>query len=213
MHQRPPPEHAIVILGHVLFPHDDDSYMLGPDTYRAPAGSGFMDWRFGVGGVPHPATCPTCGRKLNPSFVSETYRVKKRRRDATCTYDGYILVSKRFREQCELAGWPGVEFVALPADGDFFWLRSPRVIRFDAEAAGVRFEDYCKTCGGWCSVVGATPVRLRGAPQSLSEGFFRTDLEFGSGHEQCPLILVGPATGRAIAARRYSLLDVEPIEA
>src|SRR5437588_11852462 len=111
------------ILGFRLGVHDDGTDMLGPETYRSPPSAGFHDWRFGRAGVPHPATCPTCGRKTDPSYVNRAFRARRRRWDISATGDRYTLVSKRFRAFCERHPWPGAEFVPLPADDDFFILR------------------------------------------------------------------------------------------
>lgn len=83
--------------------------MLGPDTYRPQAGSAFHDWRFGHNGVPHPATCGTCGRKTDSGFVNQAFRVKRRTRDLTATFHGYRLVSTRFREFCRRNPWAGLD--------------------------------------------------------------------------------------------------------
>ena len=197
-------------LGFLVGMHDDDSYMLGPDTYK-PEPSVFYDWRFGKDGVPHPATCGTCGRKTDPDYVSPVFRVKRRNRDITCTYDGYTLVSRRFKDVCEGASCAGAVFVPLPADEAFFWLRSDRTIAFDAVARGTRFEKPCPACGTFYSVVGATPVRLRNAIP-LGEGFYRTDLEFGSGHEQHPLLIVGVRTAEMLKAATLKGLELRKID-
>ena len=201
-----------MIIGYQLSALDDDSAMLGPDTYRPSPRRGFHDWRYGSNGVPHVATCPSCGRKTDPNYVSPTYRVRKRRRDATATYDGYTLVSARFKADCEREGWGGIEFVRLPADDQFFWLRPNRIVEFDAVRRETRFEESCDTCHAYYSVVGATPVYLRDIREPLAEGFYRTDLEFASGPEQHPLIIVGPRTGEQIVACRYPVLDVHTFE-
>src|SRR5262245_39411995 len=136
-------------LGFRVGAHDDDSSMLGDDTYRPAPPVAFHDWRFGKHGVPHPATCGTCGRKTDPGYVSPTFKVKRRRRDISTTYDGYTLVSRRFKEVCDGEHGTGAVFVTLPADQGFFWLRSDRTIAFDAVARGTRFEKPCPACGAF----------------------------------------------------------------
>lgn len=201
----------LMLIGYSLGAQDDDSYMLGEETYR-PVGTAFHDWRFGVAGVPHPATCGTCGRKTDPNFVSSRFRVRRRRRDLTTTYDGYLLASRRFRDFCTAARLPGLVFTALPADEDFFWLRSERLLAFDAEARGTRFEKYCGSCCAYYDVVGATPVVLR-AGTPVGAGFHRTDLEFGSGPEQSPIFIGCVTTGRALNSERLNGVELCPLPA
>jgi len=181
--------------------------MLGIDTHNFAGASLFSNDQ-----PAHPATCSQCGRKTDPDFVSPVYRVRKRRRDATATYDGYFLVSERFKAQCDRERWLGVEFVRLPADPAFFWLRSIRMLEFDAERRETRFKRYCTACRGYCDVIGANPIYLKGISGPLGEGFYRTDLQFASGPEQHPLIIVGPRTGQQIKSQKYPVLDVSPIE-
>jgi len=195
----------------VLLADDDGTCMLGDATYRPATSSGFHDWRFGTGGVPHPATCGACGRKTNSEFVSPSFRVAHRRRDLLMTGDGYLLASKRLRDCCVAWTSPGAQFVTLPADDDFYWLRSDRVVTFDTVARGARFEKRCEACDAFYDVAGATPAILKEGASSLSNGFYRTDVEFGSGPEQCPLIIVAGATAAQVRAEKFRGLDLRAI--
>ncbi|HWZ58949.1 MAG TPA: hypothetical protein VNW46_08255 [Gemmatimonadaceae bacterium] len=201
-----------MILAYAITPQDDDSFMLGEDTYRPLDSGGFYDWRFGVSGAPHPATCATCGTKTDVNFVNDQFRVHNRRRDLTATYDGYLLASKRFHKHCVAHRYPGVEFVPLPADEDFFWLRSQRTVRFDAARRGTRFEKLCNRCGSYFNIVGAHPIFLAAVSTSLTDGFYRTDIEFGSGHEQHPIVLVGTNTAAELRALNLRDLELEAVE-
>lgn len=201
------------VLGYYLSVQDDDSYMLGPDTYWPPKSAGFHDWRFGKDGVPHLATCRTCGRKIDLTYINPAFRATGRKRDISTTYDGYTLVSIRFRNFCESQRWTGLEFVTLPADREFFVLRIQSIVAFDAERRGTRFEELCPTCGAFYSVVGATPVFLKDVKSPLQGGFFRTDLEFASGPEQYPLELVGVDVAAVLRHSVFRHFQLEPIQA
>jgi hypothetical protein len=198
-----------MILAYKLGAQDDDSYMLGDDTY-VPTDDRyrFHDWRFGKDGVPHPATCGTCGRKTKDDFVDATYRVKRRRRDATATYDGYFIVSRRFVDFGRSRGLDLDDFVALPGDPSFTWLRPKRALAFGATTSRP-----CPTCGGFCDVVGPEPLFARELRQALPPGFYRSDLAFGSGPEQGPIIVVGAETGEALRAAALAGLELKPISA
>lgn len=192
-----------MIIAYTISPHDDGTYMLGDETYRPSTSGGFHDWRFGKDGVAHSATCPTCGRRTDPTFINPEFKVKTRKWDISTTYDGYCLVSTRFRLFCEKQRWQGMTFASLPADNDFFVLRLANVLEFDAERRATRFENPCSTCRSFYNVIGATPVYLREINERIEEGFFRSDLEFGSGPEQCPLILLGVATARKLKEQKF----------
>ena len=201
-----------MILAYAIAAHDDDSFMLGEDTYRPLDSGGFYDWRFGVSGLPHPATCSACGRKTNLHFVNEEFRVHKRRRDLTATNDGYVLASKTLHERCVARRYPGVEFVPLPADEGFFWLRPHRTVRFDAARRGTRREKLCNRCGSYFDIVGSHPIFLADVRTPLTDGFYRIDIEFGSGHEQHPIVLVGPNTAMELHALNLRGLEFEAVE-
>jgi hypothetical protein len=103
-------------------------------------------------------------------------------------------------------------FVPLPADKDFFVLRLSKVLPFDAQRRKTRFEDPCPTCGAFYSMIGATPVFLRDVTEPIQEGFFRSDLEFASGPEQHPLILVGLRTAEKLRKQEFRKLDFLKVE-
>jgi hypothetical protein len=69
-----------MIVAYELSAHDDGTNMLGNETYTPPPSAGFHDWRFGKGGVAHPATCPTCGRKTDAEYINPRFRAKRRTR-------------------------------------------------------------------------------------------------------------------------------------
>jgi hypothetical protein len=159
-----------MILAYAIDAQDDDSYMLGEDTYRVADSGSFCDWRFGRSGLPHAATCAACGRKTSPDYLNGEFRVHKRGRDLTATYDGYLLASKMLRDHCVARKYPGVDFLPLPADENFFWLRPHRIVRFDAARRGSRHGKFCDRCGGYFDVVGAKPIFLAGVSAPLMDG-------------------------------------------
>ena len=200
-------------IAYTLSIHNDDSYMLGPETYFPLKPKGFHHWRFGTDGVPHPATCAACGRKTDPTYINPHFRVKKRKRDLTMTYDGYALVSTRFRDFCELHSWTGAVFVPLPADKNFFVFRLSDVLTFDSERRETRFGKRCSVCDAHYEVTGAYPAYLRGIKEPIKEGFFRSDLEFAAGPEQSPIIILGIDTAMTIKAQKFKLCDLEAVPA
>ncbi|MDB5346403.1 MAG: hypothetical protein JWP89_4780 [Schlesneria sp.] len=199
-----------MIVAYRLSIDDDDSHFLGDESFRPPQSAGFHDWRFGRAEHPHPATCPTCGRKTDPDFINPSFRVKRRRRDIVATADGYCLASERFRRYCASQPWEGVKFLPLPADPDFFVFRPTLVLPFDAARRGTRFENPCPTCREYYNVIGATPVYLVGI-ERIQDGLYRTDLEFGSGPEQQPVTLAGISSGEELRKQKFTGLTLCPV--
>jgi hypothetical protein len=141
-----------------------------------------------------PLLCSACGRKLDSSWVNPNFRVGRRSRDACVTYDGYFLVSKRFKSAWESSCHEGAIFDRLPSDPDFFVLRSTRLVSFDVKRVGTRFEDYCSSCHAYATVVGSRPAALVGVDEPLAPGLYRTDVEFACDIEQHPILIVGVET-------------------
>ncbi len=84
---------------------------------------------------------------------------------------------------------------------------------FDAERRGTTFEKPCPACGAFYDVLGVTPPYLRGVTEPILEGLFRTDLEFGSGPIQHPLIVAGMETYAEMQAKKFKKFSGEPVEA
>jgi hypothetical protein len=129
--------------------------------------------------------------------------LSQRRWDVSYTYDGYCVVSDRFRE---VLGDRGASYIDLPSEPSFFALFATKQVGFDAERRRTRFERFCNECRRFTDVAGATPAfskEMTLLPNELS----RTDVEFGSGDERHPLLLLGP--GSAAELRAADLVGLE----
>lgn len=196
-------------MGYELSAHDDTRTMFGERVLQVEPGipSELHQTRQGSSSL----LCSACGRKLDSSWINPQYRVGRRRRDACATYDGYFLVSRRFKDAWESAGHEGAIFDALPRDRDFFALRSNRQVSFDAERAGTRLEDYCNSCHAYATVVGSRPTALVGVDQPLARGLYRSDLEFACDIEQHPLLIVGVETHAMLRDARLKGLEFSEV--
>ncbi len=197
------------VVGYKLSAHDDSRTMFGDEVLEPEAAVPAELHRLRRGSSP--LLCPNCDRKLDASWVNPTFRVGRRRRDACATYDGYFVVSIRFKQVWEAAGHEGAVFQQLPADPDFFSLRSDRIVAFDAERAGTRRQDYCSACKAYATVVGSRPAYLLGADRPLAPGLYRTDLEFACDIEQHPLLIVGPATHAMLVGANLKGLEFSEV--
>jgi hypothetical protein len=172
-----------VVLGHLLRGADDDSYMLAGDAA-------------------HP-TCDVCGVKVDPSWVDPAF-VPSGRWDFATTYDGYTIVSDRFRAAAADAGGAFIDLVSAPG---FYVLDVHETVEFDATRRRTRFEDFCRGCDRYLQVAGATPVFLL-SRTVLPDRIVRTDVLFGSFDELHPLLLVGPGLAARLTAASLAGLQV-----
>jgi hypothetical protein len=157
--------------------------------------------------------CDTCGELLNKwDELLDGLVLKKRNFDITSTYDGVVVVSKRFTTAYESSCLSGLSFGQLADDPEFFAVSASRSIEFDAERRKTRFLKPCKTCNHFESVVGATPVCLKTGAMIGVQEFVRTDLEFGSNDEKHPLLLCGAIAADALRKAKLRGLDLLAIE-
>lgn len=157
------------------------------------------------------SVCPECGYRDDFFYINRKFRVKRRVYDFSSTYDGYSIISRKFKEFCERRKYQNIVFAEFENDPDFFALIPLTVLAFDVEGNKPRYEGYCGKCGNYESVIGPFPVYLKNIDKPLKEGIYRTDLLFGSGNDKSPLILIGPGTKEAILSEGFKDIDFESI--
>jgi hypothetical protein len=137
-------------------------------------------------------------------WIDPSFKPGKTDLDASYTYDGYLIVSERFRSA--VAG-ADVRFHQLPSAPGFYSLIVENVVRFHAARRKTTFERRCLQCGRFFVVAGATPVFLK-STGPLADKMYRTDVEFGTGDEQHPLIVVGPGLGEQLRVAGLEGVDL-----
>ena len=202
-------------IAYILSGLHNDSYMLGEETREAATVEEreFFDWRFVKNGKQHPATCPKCGRKIDPAYIDPCFKLSKRRLDIGSTYDGYTIVSEKFKAFCESRNVKDVEFVVLPSQPEHYRLVAHNILKVDTEKSqGLRFLYHCDLCQKYAGVFGTGGLRFKGVDSPITQGIFRSDLEFAQAHEQSPLIVAGnelAASMKASGLRGLSLTKIE----
>lgn len=125
--------------------------------------------------------------RVNPDF-----KVSKKKKNITETFDGYKIVSEVFKFFCENEKYENLEFVPLSTPG-FYWFKTHNIIEFDVVARETSFRNYNEKCKGYEEITGATPACLKNKVV-LPDGFFRTDVCFGDSSMKSPLYMVGAQT-------------------
>ena len=67
-----------------------------------------------------PGVCPYCHSKFK-SVPDLDYRLRKRKLDAYYTYDGFLIVSEKFKSFCEINKYGNLEFKKLNHNGFYFF--------------------------------------------------------------------------------------------
>lgn len=156
--------------------------------------------------------CSVCGYVTDSEFVNPRFRLSRKTADVSFTYDNRCIVSQRFRAFCLRRNCDGVVFVDLANDPGWYALISRKVLTFDSERYGTRFQKQCPVCRRFESVTGASPAMLRNQRTAIPDGIYRTDIEFGSGDEKSPSLIVGKITGERIKAAKFRQVVLEAIE-
>jgi len=134
----------------------------------------------------------------------------KTKRSISSTYDNFTIVSEQFKAFCESQKYKGLEFVTLMSSPGYYWFKVHNIIEFDAETYGTRFINYNEKCGGYEEIIGADPACLK-IKEPLPDGFFRTDICFGSYATKTPLEIVGVATMQKIKDAGFRSVDFNEI--
>lgn len=155
--------------------------------------------------------CRVCSAKLKPS-VNPTFRLNKKIYDVSYTYDGYFIVSQKFKKFCSRKELENVIFHDLYNEPGFFYLEVLEKIEFDTEKRETLFTDRCPICKVYKEVTGATPVFLKNLNACIEDGIFRTDILFGENYARHPLIIGGVTTAKEIKKERFKGIDIRSIE-
>lgn len=154
--------------------------------------------------------CASCGLLLDKWQEDLPGEALKRLRfDVSYSYDGVLVVSRRFRDLYEGSQMKGLEWI--PLGSRHFAVRAAQVVTFDAKRRGTRFINRCQVCGQYESVVGAAPAFLAESSAVDDLGFARTDLEFGSADEKAPVLICGDAAAEILRGARLRGLDLEEV--
>ena len=175
-----------MLLGYSISYPDNESYML-----RGPS--------------PHPK-CEECGFVLDHEWIDPQFRLIQPYADLSATYDGYTIATERF---CDFASKHGGRCIELPSAPGFSSFRVDERIAFDSVRRKTRFAKRCSICGQFGDVTGSTPIFIQG-DQSIPDRFVGTDVEFGSGDEKHPIILVGVGLAEELR-KTHKSIDLRPV--
>jgi Zn finger protein HypA/HybF involved in hydrogenase expression len=154
--------------------------------------------------------CPNCKSCLDESYLPENIKIPKKY-DIGSSYDGRDIVSARFKAFCEEHYPDEADFFPVTKKLDFYCMKPRRILVFDAEKWNTKFEGLCPVCGNYKSITGRNPGILKYQHKPIEQGFYRTDVFFGSGRGKSPVIIIGLKTKLEIQERRFSKPCFNPI--
>ena len=113
------------------------------------------------------------------NVVDSEFKIVGKKRNISSTYDGFKIVSQKFKAFCENQKYTGLEFIELPQEPKYYWFKVNNIVHYDIEARGVKFLNYNEFCDGFEEIIGAHPVCLM-SNSVLEETSNRKDLSLGS---------------------------------
>jgi hypothetical protein len=155
--------------------------------------------------------CIVCGCKLHEPFVNKDFKLKKKAFDISSTYDGFKIVSEKFKTIILELGIAEVRFEILPQLEGFYIFSANHILEFDSARRHTKFEDYCETCMRYKSIAGATPAFLKDIKEPIDYGIFRTDILFGGCNEKHPLLIFGINTYKHLKKQKIKGMDAKEV--
>ncbi len=158
----------------------------------------------------YPHCCKTCGypvkQEVNPGF-----RLKQKRYDVSYTYDGYLIVSEKFKNYCTDMNFKNIVFEELPMEPGFYVVTVHKIITLNYTKREVKFIDKCDECGRYAEVIGATPSFIDDESELKDSEFYRSDMDFGSYERKSPLIIMNNNLANKITIKRFKGLYLKNV--
>ena len=149
--------------------------------------------------IKHVPKCNKCGFRTDFRFSNLKFKLKRKTLDFSSTYDGVTIVSLKFKEFCHRYGYKNLKFIELP--------KSPMFYQFYVEGNICNYnanlkKNLCTACNQFESIIGPS-FNLEEVNEPLNDGFYHSDLWFGSRNEKSPIIIISPKTKMLMAKEGF----------
>ncbi len=116
------------------------------------------------------------------------------------------IVSLKFKEFCIRENYKNLIFKELPQSPKFYqFYINDNKLEYDADVK----ENFCNKCGLHESIVRPIPSCISSYDEPLSDGFYQSNLWFGSGNEKSPIIIVAPITLEKLKREGFKNMNIE----
>lgn len=149
--------------------------------------------------------------KNREKFITQKFKVKRSNLNLSYTYDGGTIVSQKFRDFCLRNKYSNVDFFQLKTQKELYLFKCTQTVEFNTIRRQTTFEEFKKECQLYNSIAGAHPICLK-SNLVLKDGLYRTDIIFGGGYEQHPLLIIGIETYEKMKLDKINDIDFEPIQ-
>jgi hypothetical protein len=143
-------------------------------------------------------------------YLNEDIMITKKYLDCSYTYDGYFIVSKRFKLFYEKSNFMGLKFFKINKKYDLYYAKAFKSIEFDSKRRKTKFLEFNQECEMFNEIVGATPICLK-SKKKVTNSFFKTDVLFGRGYSQSPFLIVDIEIGKKLKKEKFKGLQLKEI--
>lgn len=141
-----------------------------------------------------PGICPVCHNTLE-KIPDIHYKVAKKRADILLTYDGYYIVTEKFKEFCKENKYSNITFTKLADSAGYYFFMPHEIYKLDYIHRKTRFLNKRECCGSYDEIIGATPAYKLSSFSTQSDDFInRSEYFFGTKGCKEPLIIIGIKT-------------------
>lgn len=185
------------IIGYTFFPPSNDGFMIDEDNTEK-----FEKFK----------PCNKCKYITEIWGIDLDIKIPKKILHISDTYDFYTIVSDTFIELFPTDTYKNVEYIQLNKYSHLYVMKvNGNVLSFDYEKRKTEFIKYCDECGKYKEVIGADPVYLKNIATPLLDGFYQTDIQFGSENCKRPLYIIGLDTYEKMKSQKFKNLYFEKV--
>ena len=149
--------------------------------------------------------CPICHNTIFPTPPTD-FVFRKRTGDYWCTYDGFKIVSEKFKQFCELHKYPNLTFTPIRKSSGYYFFMTNEIIKMDYDRSGVKLLNKRECCDNYDVVLGNLEFRAKDETVHVKDFIARAELFMGSGNRKTPLICVGLETAKLM--KEYGLTEI-----
>ncbi len=154
----------------------------------------------------NPGLCPVCHNTIE-QIPNMMYKVRKRKGDMFCTYDGFTIVTEKFKQFCEERKYPHLIFTPFVKSPGYYFFLPQDIYQLDYERRHVKFIDRRDCCGCYDEVIGATPgYKARSFSMPTNDFICRAEYLFASYGGKGPVLIAGLDT--AVEMKKYGLKGI-----
>jgi hypothetical protein len=115
-----------------------------------------------------------------------SYRIKQKKYHLSGSYDGFNVVSQKFKDVYDASKWQGLVFYPIPKNKDFYLIECTEIVIINQTERPVEFEGKCSECHQYIGIYGSVPPYINDPEiqKMKSDTFYRSDIEFGYDFEQ-----------------------------